>query len=288
VRRLVAAIVALLAACSLAAAITLTATGSIALAGAIQYGSFVSQALDGTVHYSVYLPPGYGTGGTRYPVVYYLHGLPADGQAYRSITPLAQALEQAQRQAIVIGVQGARSDDTDPEWIDWGPGRNWETATAKELVKVVDLRYRTIANRSGRMLVGISGGGYGATLIALHNPRVYSVVESWSGYFHPTSPDGTAPLDLGSEAANDWASAHKLIGRIRSFVNGGRGYFGFYVGTNDSLFRVENEELYREIQAAGISGVVFRLYAGGHGWSLWSKHATTWLANGLAAAAQPQ
>ncbi len=287
-RRLVAAIVALLAACSLAATITLTATGSIALAGTIQYGSFVSQALDGTVHYSVYLPPGYGTGGTRYPVVYYLHGLPADGQAYRSITPLAQALEQAQRQAIVIGVQGARSDDTDPEWIDWGPGRNWETATAKELVKVVDLRYRTIANRSGRMLVGISGGGYGATLIALHNPRVYSVVESWSGYFHPTSPDGTAPLDLGSEAANDWASAHKLIGRIRSFVNGGRGYFGFYVGTNDSLFRVENEELYREIQSAGISGIVFRLYAGGHGWSLWSKHATTWLANGLAAAAQPQ
>jgi S-formylglutathione hydrolase FrmB len=265
------------------------ASGSADLAGTITYASYSSQALDGTMHFAVYLPPGYQASTSRYPVVYFLHGLPAADQSYRSINPIAQALEEAGQQAIVIGVQGARSDDTDPEWLNWGPGRNWETATAKELVRVVDSRYRTIANRSGRVLVGVSGGGYGATLIALHNPGVYSVVESWSGYFHPTNPAGTAPLDLGSKEANDSANAHKLIPKLRQLLtpSGGHGYFAFYVGTNDSLFRAENEQLYREIRAAGIRHVVFRLYSGGHGWSLWSEHAEAWLVNGLAAAAPP-
>ncbi len=269
--------------------------GSIAratpsLAGTIKYASYNSPALDGTVHYAVYLPPGYQSSKLRYPVIYFLHGLPAAAQTYRSINPIAQALEEAGDRAIAIGVQGARSDDPDPEWLNWGLGRNWETATAKELVRVVDSRYRTIANRSGRMLVGISAGGYGATLIALHNPDVYSVVESWSGYFHPTNPAGTAPIDLGSTTANAWANAHTLIPRLRQFLTapGGHGYFAFYVGTNDSLFRAENEQLYKAIRAANITSVVFRLYNGAHGWSLWSEHAEAWLTSGLAAAAKPR
>jgi len=254
---------------------------SKSLAGTIGYATFVSKALDGTVHYAVYFPPGYDTGTARYPVVYFLHGLPAAASAYKSIAPIAQALEQAGQPALVIGVQGARSDDTDPEWLDWGTGRNWETATAKELVRVVDTRYRTIASRAGRVLIGISAGGYGATLIALHNPGVFSVVESWSGYFHATTPDGTAPLDLGSTAANARASAHTQLARIRRLE-----YFAFYVGSQDTLFRPENEQFAKELREAGIS-VVFRVYPGGHNWTLWSKHAAAWLANALAVAAKP-
>jgi enterochelin esterase-like enzyme len=251
------------------------------LAGKIGYATFASKALDGTVHYAVYFPPGYDGGKTRYPVVYFLHGLPAADSAYKSIAPIAQALEQAGERAIVIGVQGARSDDTDPEWLDWGTGRNWETATAKELVHVVDSRYRTIASRSGRVLIGISAGGYGATLIALHNPGVFSVVESWSGYFHPTTPDGTAALDLGSSSANARASAHTQLAQIRRLE-----YFAFYVGSQDSLFKPENEQFAKELRSAGIPAV-FRVYPGGHNWTLWSKHAPAWLTNALAVAAKP-
>jgi S-formylglutathione hydrolase FrmB len=288
VRRLVVIGVALIA---IAAGLVVTelSSGQPGIAGTISYSSFRSQALGGVDHYSVYLPSGYEAGTARYPVVYFLHGLPASATAYRSIQPVVQAIDQTGRKAIVIGVQGARNGDTDPEWLDWGPGRNWETATAKELVQVVDSRYRTIASRHGRLLLGISGGGYGATLIGLHNPSTYSVIESWSGYFHPTDPAGTAPLDLGSSEANDWASAHTLLPRLKQFLDGygGKGYFAFYVGTNDSLFRAENERFYAEIREAGIARVVFRLYDGAHGWSLWSQHAAAWLGAGLAGAAQP-
>jgi enterochelin esterase-like enzyme len=289
VRRLAALAVAL-AAGLLAFAAATPARASASLRGTIAYSTYSSSALAGTVHFAVYLPPDYATSGKRYPVVYFLHGLPATGTTYQQIAQVATAVEASGKEAIVIGVQGARTGDTDPEWRNWGAGRNWETATAQELVAVVDHRYRTIAARAGRALVGISAGGYGATLIALHHPGVYSVVESWSGYFHATNPAGTAKLELGSDVADDWASAHKQIPRAKRFLSaaGTQTYFAFYVGADDTLFRAENEQYATELREAGLSGVVFRVYPGGHSWTLWSAHATAWLDKALSVAAQPQ
>lgn len=280
---------AAVAALLLAAVVAASTGASATLRGKIAYASFASAALKGTMHYSVYLPPGYATSRKRYPVVYYLHGLPGTATDYRAIDQLAAAVEGSGHPAIVVGVQGARAGQTDPEWRNWGPGRNWETATAKELVSVVDGRYRTIAARPGRVLVGISAGGYGATLIALHNPTVYSVVESWSGYFHATNQDGTAALELGSVEADDWANAHKLLPDAKRFLTsyGPRTYFAFYVGTDDALFRDENVEFAAELKKAGLSAAVFHLYTGGHDWTLWGVHATSWIGKALTVAAKP-
>jgi enterochelin esterase-like enzyme len=257
--------------------------------GSFANGSFHSKALRGTDHYSVYLPPGYSQSGLRYPVIYFLHGLPGQPNAYRSIGAVAAAVRRSGERAIVVGAQGARSGDRDPEWLDHGPGRNWETATASELVHAIDSRYRTIPTRAGRVIIGISAGGYGATLIASHHPRTYSVIESWSGYFHATNPAGTAPLDLGSKQANDWAdfrtlipTLHKRYGRFWT-----KTWFGFYVGTNDSRFRSENEQLYAMLRKARVPHVTFRLYSGGHDWTLWRRHAVDWVKRALVVAAQP-
>ena len=274
------------------AGVTATAASTAApvnsLTGSISYGSFTSKALRGTMHYSVYLPAGYTTS-KRYPVIYFLHGLPATADAYRAIGPITAAVQQSGYQAIVVGVQGARAGDADPEWRNWGAGRNWETATAKELVSVIDARYSTIGDRSGRVLVGISAGGYGATLIALHNPGVYAAVESWSGYFHATNEAGTAALDLGSDAVNAWANAHRQISNVRRLLSYSlpRTYFAFYVGSSDSRFRAENVEFYNELRSAGISRIVFRIYPGAHDWTLWSAHGTSWIRNALIVAAKP-
>src|SRR5262249_47244781 len=149
----------------------------------------------------------------------------------------------AGKQAIVVGAQGARDGDTDPEWRNWGPGRNWETATGTELVRAIDSRYRTIASRSGRLLIGISAGGHGATRIARHLPGTHTAVESGSGYSQATTPAGTAKLELGSQAADDWADFEKQIPLLRTrfapWVDST--YFGFYVGAGDTRFRAANE-----------------------------------------------
>jgi enterochelin esterase-like enzyme len=258
-------------------------------AGNLSYGSFHSAALRGTDHYSIYLPRGYLTSHRRYPVIYFLHGLPQHTNAYRSIEPVIQAMQESGHQAIVVGAQGARTGDPDPEWVDHGAGSNWETATAVELVNTIDSRYRTLRSRAGRLLIGISAGGYGAFLIGSHHPDTYSVIESWSGYFHATNPAGTAPLDLGSEQANDWANFHKQIPALETLY--GRRlsstWFYFYVGTNDSRFRSENEQTYSEMRAAHIPHVVFRVYQGGHNWGLWQRHDVNWVGAGLGHAAAP-
>jgi len=64
----------------------------------------------------------------------------------------------------------------------------------------------------------LSAGGYGAVMLALHHLPAFSVVESWSGYFHPTDPAGENALDLGTERANANASAviaTPMVNRLR-------------------------------------------------------------------------
>jgi len=245
----------------------------------IEYGSFHSHAVDGTLHYSIALPPGYATGKQRYPVVYFLHGLPASAQAYRNIGNDADSLAATGHSAIVVGAQGARAGDADPEWHNWGPGRDWETATASELVSWIDHHYRTLPERSARAIIGVSAGGYGATLIGIHHPETYQVIESWSGYFVLTTPEGK-PYDLGSAEANAHASAHAQVPELaKKFSPYPKTFFGFYIGSEDPYpgFVEDNVRLSEELTAAGVPHV-FEIYEGAHDQAFWQAHQDEWLA----------
>jgi enterochelin esterase-like enzyme len=242
---------------------------------------FRSLAVRGSLGYRVFLPAGYdASGDRRYPVVYFLHGLPAAANGYRGTAFVADALRRVGSPAILVTPQGARAGEPDPEYLDRGPGRRWETAIAPELVDEVDAAYRTIPNRRGRALVGLSAGGYGAMLIGLHHLDRFSVIESWSGYFHPTDPTGTRALDLDSPSANTHASAHTYVTLLRARLRRQPTFIAFYVGAGDDRFVDENEELDRELRAARVPHV-FHEYPGGHDSSLWQGHATTWLALAL-------
>jgi S-formylglutathione hydrolase FrmB len=235
--------------------------------------SFFSRAIDGRLHVAVYLPTDYGRDGRRYPVVYFLHGLPAAATAYRGAGFVAQAVAG---RAIVVAPQGARPGDTDPEYHDWGPGRNWETALATELPAWVDSHFRTIPDRRGRAIVGISAGGYGAFLIGLHHLDEFGAIESWSGYFHPTDPSGTVTLDVGSDADDRRASAHALLPSVAAAMRADPTFVAFYVGAGDIRFAKENQVLNRELAQARVRHL-FRLYPGKHEQALWQAHARGWI-----------
>jgi enterochelin esterase-like enzyme len=235
-----------------------------------------SPAVKGRLRLGIYLPAGYGSSDQRYPVVYFLHGLPASPTSFRGADFLARALHASGRKAIIVAPQGARDNDSDPEYLDWGTGRNWETAITRDIVGYVDSHFRTIPQRRGRALVGLSAGGYGAVILALHHLSAFSVIESWSGYFHPTDPQGIHALDLGSASANAKASAHAFVKTLRAAFARRPTYFAFYVGRGDARFRAENERFDRELVAARVPHV-FRVYAGGHSQSVWSAHAQVWL-----------
>jgi len=243
--------------------------------------AFRSAAFGGKLlRFESYVPAAYATSGKRYPVVYFLHGLPSASDGYRQLGFVDNALAALGRPAILIAPQGARDGDSDPEYLDLGKGRNWDTALTQELPRIVDARFRSIPSRRGRAVIGLSAGGYGAMHLGLEHLGRFSVVESWSGYFHPTDPSGTRSLDLGSKKDND-ANVHRQLARLRVQLRSLPAFIAFYVGRDDNRFAAENEVLNRELSRAGIEHV-FRLYAGGHDNALWGRYAPQWLALALA------
>ena len=246
-----------------------------------QDDGFISVAVGGTLHFEVYLPNGYDQTTERYPVVYVLHGLPSSSSAYRTLGFVERALDAAGSPAILVAPQGSRTGETDPEYLDRGPRDRWETAIATELVRRVDAGFRTIPSRSGRALIGISAGGYGAMHLGLGHLDAFSVVESWSGYFHPTDPTGTAALDLGSDRANAAANVHVQLAAASRLLRSHHTFIAFYVGAADQRFDADNALLNQELTRHGVAHV-FRIYPGGHDQSLWQRYATAWLRLALA------
>lgn len=238
--------------------------------------SFSSKALGGRLHYEVYLPADYATSGQRYPVIYFLHGLPAAPTTYRSMRFIERALDADARPAILVLPQGARTGESDPEYLDRGPRDDWDGALTKELPRVVDARFRTIADREGRALVGLSAGGYGAMHLALGHVDEFAVVESWSGYFHPTNPAGTRRLELGSPAKDARADVHRQFAAEKARLQAGPLFIAFYVGRSDRRFRQANVTLDRELRRTHVPHL-FRIFAGGHSQRLWEAHAERWL-----------
>jgi S-formylglutathione hydrolase FrmB len=271
--------------------------GSIILAGALLWAAtaaggpdpsrvqddhFHSVALEGTLHFEVYLPAEYATSTHRYPVVYFLHGLPSGATAYQGVGFVEHALDAVGRPAILVAPQGARWNEPDPEYVDHRPGDEWETAIAHELPLIVDSLYRTIPTRAGRAIVGVSAGGFGAMHLGLAHLGTFSVVESWSGYFHPTDPNGTKAIDLGP--GND---VHQQLLATRGRLRRLHTTIDFYVGDGDSRFLAENKQLNLELASSRVPHV-FRIYSGGHEQQLWQRYATQWLSMAVARLAPAQ
>jgi enterochelin esterase-like enzyme len=248
--------------------------------GQLVYMNCPSVGLGGTLPAAVYLPPGYRDGHTRYPVVYFLHGLPAGPTSYQGYGFVSAAVEQTGHRAIVVAPQGARNAGDDREYLNWGRGEDWPLAIARDLPRCIDARLRTIASRGGRALIGLSAGGFGAFNIGLRHLATFAAIESWSGYFAATDPEGLHLLDLGSKRANRKARVPRdqdLDERLAIHP----AFIGFYVGRQDGRFYKANVDLDAAFTAGDVSHL-FHVYPGGHSTSLWLAQAPYWVGLALA------
>lgn len=223
----------------------------------------------------VYLPPGYRTHpGRRYPVLYLLHGVPGRPGAFLATVRVgvvedvlvARGLMQPMILALPFGSTGSF---TDKEWANGTrPGDRWETFVARDVVRAIDARYRTVPSGRGRALAGLSEGGYGALNIGLHHPREFRVLESWSGYeladdIGAVFGHRTSLLRLNSPLLTLPLRASALR-RSRDFI-------WFYSGRDDAMRR-ENLAFDAALARARVPHR-FYLVRGGHDWSLWRGNA---------------
>ncbi|MDX6451668.1 MAG: hypothetical protein QOH16_1717 [Gaiellaceae bacterium] len=161
-------------------------------------GQVLQGTFPGTVRPGdVYLPPGFNTA-TRYPVVYLLHGLRGSPSEYTDATQLpsfadSEIVAGQLRPFIAVMPAAGPNEKYDGEWA--GP---WEDALVDRIVPWVDARLPTQASAAGRVIAGLSAGGFGAVDIALRHPALFETIESWGGYFTPVL-DG--PFRHASRAA---------------------------------------------------------------------------------------
>jgi S-formylglutathione hydrolase FrmB len=127
----------------------------------------------------VMLPSSYAANPTqRYPVLYLLHGCCAD---YTSWTGLGTEQLTAGLPLIVVtpdgGPGGFYSD-----WYNfgaYGPPR-WEDYHVSHLIPWIDTHFRTVANRGGRAIAGLSMGGFAMSYAARH-PDLFVAAAAFSG-----------------------------------------------------------------------------------------------------------
>jgi enterochelin esterase-like enzyme len=233
----------------------------------------------------VYLPPGYEANpNRRYPVFYLLHGFPGRPAAFL-LTVRAGVVEDvllAKHFAgpmILVMPFGSTSTFTDKEWANGvRPNEGWETFVARDLVRAIDSRYRTIPNGAGRALGGLSEGGYGALNIGLHHPGEFRVLESWSGY---ERADDIKSVFEHRRRVLAWNSPLVQLPHVAAALRRAHTYVWFYSGSDDraSLGR-ENAAFDSALSKSDIPHRFLRV-RGGHTWSVWRGKA--WLAYTVAA-----
>jgi enterochelin esterase-like enzyme len=144
-----------------------------------------SQILKKEMKYSLYLPAGYETSQRRYPVLYLLHGGNGDHSDWIQMGNMQAILDASVR----TGQTGAQSDAMivvmpDAEmtfYLNHIRGEyNYEDYFIKELIPHVDKTYRTRAEKRFRSLTGLSMGGFGSLLYALHHPDLFQTCYAMS------------------------------------------------------------------------------------------------------------
>jgi enterochelin esterase-like enzyme len=244
--------------------------------GTAQRLTISSAALGGRAQEAyVYLPSGYAQHPhRRYSVLYLLHGFPGRPLAFLQTVQMGivddtlTTMQQAQPLILVMPF-GSTGTFNDQEWVNGvGVGNGWATFVSRDVVRYVDAHYRTIASARGRGIAGLSEGGYGAINIAVHHPREFGVVESWSGYVRPDKLHSIFGRDLQLLPAND---PRRIVRRAAPNLRKVGTYFWFYSGSTDR-FRKQNAAFAHELSGLGVP-YKYRLVYGGHNWAIWRDNA---------------
>ena len=245
--------------------------------GRLQTVHFYSRALHRMADYIVYTPPGYHTGRERYPVYYLLHGSPGRPVVFLDIAQLPVRMDNLiaqhrMRPMILVFPDGRIGGSTysDSEWANT-PSGNFASYVIN-VVRDVDHRFRTRANRRDRVIAGFSAGAYGATNIALQHVKTFASLQSWSGYYVETRSGAFANADPATLRAN---SPLDYVARLRATIAANPVRAFLFVGRDDDD-SPQTEPMAKALAAAG--GVVtYALYRGGHDWQLWHAHLTQML-----------
>ena len=223
---------------------------------------------------TVYTPAGYETSGKRYPVLYLLHGMGGDEEAWISLGRTAQILDNliAQGKAkpmIVVMPNGNASQEAAPGESSRGMvpptmqlpktmEGSYEQAFP-EIVKFIDKNYRTIKSKSGRAIAGLSMGGFHSLHISKQYPDMFNYIGLFSAAIMPNK-EVSSPIYENME------------GKLKVQFDKNPALYWIAIGNTDFLYK-GNEEYRKLLDEKGYKYTYYESDEG-HIWKNWRIYLT--------------
>ena len=154
--------------------------------------SLPSKILKSERKFAIYLPPDYETSQRNYPVLYLLHGGGDDQTGWVQFGEVQSIAEKTVREGeatpMIIVMPDANTgrrgyyNDIKGDW-------NYEDFFFQELMPYVEKKYRIKQDKRYRAIAGLSMGGGGTFVYALHHPELFSSACPLSASVGPLSLD---------------------------------------------------------------------------------------------------
>jgi S-formylglutathione hydrolase FrmB len=255
---------------ALVLAFALPATASVIVTREID-----SPALKRKWAYAVYLPDGYESSALNYPVLYLLHGHNQDLYAWANSGHI-----QATADALIAHGEIPPAIIVMPDaGMTWYVDRKekMETAVIQDLVGDVQRTFRVIDARNGRLVAGLSMGGYGALRFALKYPEMFAA----AGLLSPAVYDSEPPQNSGARRAGVFGASEFDV-QVWKELNYPALWEAFlarkiavpmYInsGDDDDFFiEAEATRLYSLLRRNG-QPAELRIVDGGHRWPIWES-----------------
>jgi len=202
------------------------------------------------------------------PVVYLLHGY---SDNHRGWINKAKGFEKEAdiHNLMIVCPDGGYSSWYWDSPID--PKSQYETFISSELVKAIDTKYKTIKDRKGRAITGLSMGGHGALYLAIRHQDVFGAAGSMSGGVDirpfPNNWDMAKRLGTYAEQPDRWEK-NTVINLLHLLTPNSLALI-IDCGTDDFFYEV-NQNLHQQLLYRNIPHD-FITRPGGHTWPYWTN-----------------
>lgn len=218
---------------------------------------------------TIYTPPGYESSQEKYPVLYLLHGMGGDEEAWISLGRTSQIIDNLISQGkakpmIVVMSNGNVVQEAAPGESTLGyykPTMQLEHTmdgkfeeTFQDIINFVEHNYRVKAEKSGRAIAGLSMGGYHSLHISRYYPNTFDYVGLFSAAILPSS-------QVKSKVYDNFDSS--LMAQMKN------GYKLYWIGIGKTDFLYKANADYRaRLDKIGMKYTYVET-DGGHTWSNW-------------------
>lgn len=230
--------------------------------------------------YSVYLPPDYETSNRSYPVLYLLHGSGDDQTGWVQFGEVGyiadKAIKEGKSTAMIIIMPDANTGRRG-YFNSLRGDFQYEDFFFKELIPFVEKTYRVRAEKQYRAVAGLSMGGGGTTIYALHHPEMFSSACPLSASVRRRAdnrfrrPADTVGIKLTAEEIDSYSNQHDAFYLVENMPDDQKNQVRWYIdcGDDDSLSE-GNALLHVAMRAKGIPHE-FRMRNGAHNWTYWRE-----------------